>query len=392
MAETANTERACVQGHTVYVYDRGGRRRINQIKDLQSVQWERDRDGVSEATIKLTGSACDEQRDVIDGIISKRHELVVFRGQDRVWEGPIFRVSDEGASVTVAAKDVGAYLFGTALSRKWDNRATGDGPTNVTTRFENIIAWELTHSRQGRKLNGDTVTIPGWEQLDPPINVLEHLEVHHWPNEARTAALTDPFEMTVGEHLAGAARSSGIDWTAVGRSIHIWDTSRSLGRTRTLTEKDFFGYVIVTEYGADHTQIAYVVGQDGVYGEAVNPDNLDLYGPWTTVYTAYNEEGTDAPTQVELTSQAARNTSGRSPVPWEVRIPDNSSIRLNETLTINDLIPGVQVPLRATLNSRRRDQMQKLDHVRVTETADGETIQVTMSPATRADSDDEETP
>ena len=68
-------------------------------------------------------------------IASKRHELVIFRGNDRVWEGPIFRISDEGSQITIVAKDVTAYLFGTALSRIWDNSTAGDGPTEVTTRF-----------------------------------------------------------------------------------------------------------------------------------------------------------------------------------------------------------------------------------------------------------------
>jgi hypothetical protein len=83
--------------------------------------------------------------------------------------------------------------------------------------------------------------------------------------------------------------------------------------------------------------------------------------------------------------------SGRNPVPVEVRIPDNSTIRLDDTLTIDDLIPGVQMPLLATLNARQVSQDQKLDLVTVRETgAEGETIQVVLTPATKPDSDDEE--
>src|SRR5690606_25134989 len=118
----------------------------------------------------------------------------------------------------------------------------------------------------------------------------------------------------------------------------------------------------------------------GMYGEAINPDHLEFYGPWMTIYNAYNEEATAAPTQAELNSQAARNVSGRSPAPMEVRVPDNSTIRLSETLTINDLVPGVRIPLRATLNARAADQDQKLDHLVVQETAAGEKISVTLTP------------
>lgn len=382
----------CITQHTAFIYDRGGKSRFgqSQLVDVSRVKWERDRDGISEAEVVLTGRSCGQQREFIKGVSSKRHELVIFRGNDRVWEGPISRIGDQGNKIVIAAKDVCWYLYGTAMSRVWDS--TGANATEVTTRLEEILNWELTHDRTVRVIGGGGATLvrTAWENLQHPVNLLPHLQVHHFPNEARTSARTNISEMTIGAHLERYARSGGIDFTAVGRAIHIWDTSRSIGRTRQLTEADFFGPIIITEYGADHTQIAYVAGNDGVYGEAANPENLDFYGPWETVYTAYNEEGTEGPDQVELNSQASRNTSGRSPVPFEVRIPDNSSVRLSSTLSVMDLVPGVQVPLRATLNARDYAQMQKIDHVTVTEDSDGETVQLTLTPATRADSDVEE--
>lgn len=377
--------------HTAMIYDRGGTRRLGQFVDLSKVEWARDRDGISEASIRIEGAACRRQSELIKSIASKRHELVIFRGDDRVWEGPIFRIADQGDHVQVFAKDVCAYLFGTALSRDWDNSyGSVAGPTEMTTRIGEIIEWELTHSRVGNTLGGGTMTIPAWESLEPPANILPFLQVYHFPNEARTAASTLAFQMTVGELMASAARQSGIDYTAVGRSIRIWDTSRNTSQTRTLTEADFFGNIIVTEYGSDHNQGAYVVGQEGMYGEAINPENFDLYGPWMTIYNAYNEEDTTAPTSSELNSQAARNTSGHSPAPVEVRVPDGSTIRLNDTLRINELVPGARVPLLATLNARSRNQDQKLDLLRVVEENGREDVKVTLSPANREDSDEEE--
>lgn len=358
---------------------------------LSEVKWSRDRDGISESSIIVQGNtACSRQRPLLSQISAKRHEMVVYRGNERVWEGPIFRISDEGDEIKIFAKDVLAYLYGTPLTRVWDNGIKADGVMPVTERLERIIRYELAHTRQGRALGGQMVTIPGWETLDPPVNLLPHLDVRHFPNEAGTAAKTRAFEMTVGEHLANYGRSGGLDFTAVGRRILMWDTSRQIGDIQTVTEKDFYGNVLVSDYGADHTQAAYVVGQDGVYGEAVNPEWMDHYGPWSTVFNAYNEEGSVAPTVGELNSQAARNVSGRSPVPVEVRIPDNSNVILSEKLRIEDLVPGTRVPLRATLNARALSQNQKLDHVQVTENGQGETVQITLTPATRADSDVEE--
>lgn len=360
----------CVSGHSAYIYDRGGKNRLAQIKDLSQVKWGRRRDEVSEASIRLSGSACSEQADLLASIEPKRHELVIFRGDDRVWEGPIWRVAWGSDDVEIYAHDIVAYLIGTPLTQMYSNAYPNVG--TVSGRLENIIETEMVV----------------WELLDPPINVLPYMVVHHFPNEAETTAVTMPFEMTVGEHMDALAHRSGIDFTTVGRALHIWDTSRSMGRLRTWTEADFFGEVIVTAYGADHTEIAYVVAEDGRYGMAGTASGY--YGPWTKIFTVYNEEGTEGPSQSQLDSQAQRNIVGRTPVPVEVRIPDNSALRLSHDLTINDLVCGVQIPLRATLNARRLSQLQKLDILTVTDTPQGEKIQVTLSPANRPDSDEEE--
>jgi hypothetical protein len=375
----------CIEGHTVYIYDRGGMTRVAQILDITDIKWERDRDGVSEATINVIGSACSAQADILAAIEPKRSEVVIFRGADRVWEGPVWRVGWHSNRVEINAHDIMAYILATPLSQEYDNRYRDDidpdtgvnnGPLTRPTEVTNRINTILQHEMQI------------WESLSPPVNILPYLQIHHFPNEAKTTAHTVPFEMTAGEHIQHLVHYSGVDYTVVGRSLHVWDVSRFLGRTRLMTEADFENEVVITAYGADMTSSVYVVADDGKYGHAVA--DSPYYGPWTMILTAYNEEGTDAPTQGELDSQAQRNLSGRIPVPVEVRIPDSSGIRLSASLTINDMVPGVQIPLLATLNARRMSQMQKLDHLVVTETADGETVQVTLTPATKPDDDTEQ--
>jgi hypothetical protein len=358
----------CIEGHTVYVFDRGGKTRVAQLLDVSSVKWERDRDGISEASIRIEGSACSAQAKILSNIEPKRSEIVIFRGNERVWEGPVWRVGWHASYVEVNAHDIMAYIMATPLSIEYSSAYPN--VETVTGRVERILNHEM----------------PVWEALDPPANILPHVTVHHYVNEARTTAVTKPFEMTVGEHIQNLAHYSGLDYTVLGRALHLWDVSRPLGRTRMLTEADFFSEVIVSAYGADMTASVYVIGEDGVYGHA--EEVTPYYGPWTSIVTAYNEQGTDAPTQEELNSQAKRNLSGRIPVPIEVRVPDNSGIRLDTTLTIGMLVPGVQVPLLATLNARQVSQMQRLDQVIVTETSEGETVQITLVPAVKADSDE----
>lgn len=678
----------CVQLHHVFITDRGGQRRVAELVDLSQVVWTRVRDDVSEATIQIQGAACSAQAAILAAIEPKRSEMVIYRGEERVWEGPVNRVGWHSDWVEVNARDVFDYLNGRPLSRVWDNRTPHS--TTVTQRIDTIVDYELQNPYTYRADNGGPVVLPAWEDLDPPANVLPYFVAHHFPNEARTAALTTPFQMTVGEHIDNYARTGGIDYTVVGRAIHVWDVSRFLGQTRTLTEADFYGEVIVSAYGADHASVAFNVANNGLYGGAGgvetnwkflqktgpagtqqvmpptgssprrpsvvdagvdafagyrywmgyqpvqsvsqmrvaaskdgtnwvdigganidadpgttgtppvaipvttgndpatafayddrlwlffigpsghlwrtrtedgkdwtsqidlytpaggvtlaspslyynhdtdlwvfwgvntvtnrliymtsttneldgpgqwgalstasisgNPDvsgiemrrigdrwvglvtttggdvyvieshthlaadgfgisatvvipkvaagkhdslgkatwvqqddghmdvwyggplssnwhifrttmtgpapaigtgdpYLDYYGPWTKVFTAYDEDDSNEPSQAELNSQAKRNLSGRSPVPVEVRVPDNSGIRLSPGLEIDDLVPGTHVPLLATLNARQVGQMQKLDKVTVTETAEGENIQIVLLPATKEDAEEEE--
>lgn len=385
----ATPGRPCVKGHSVAIFDRGGTRSLGPLQDLSRVRWERTRDGISEASVRIEGSACVDQADFLASIATHRHEMVIHRGNQRVWEGPVHRVSYHSDYVEVVAHDVLEYVKFTPLTRTWSNAFPNEGL--VSTRIRDILEYELTTDRQ-QYANGVLTDVTAWENLDPPINVLPYLVIHHFPNEVGTSVVTLPYEMTVGEHLANLGMRQGIDYTAVGRAIHVWDVSRALGRTVQLTEENFLSEIIVTEYGADHAQSSYVMTGEGVYGSALKTENLDFYGPWTKVFTSYNEEGTSIPSVGELNSQALRNLAGRTPAPIEVRVPDNSGLLLSDDISINDLVPGVQVPLRATLNARQYSQMQKFDHITVTEDADGETIQVTMVPITRPDADDELAP
>lgn len=374
----------CIEGHAVYIYDRGGMTRIAQLLDISELSWRRDRDGVSEADVRIEGSACSAQADILAAIEPMRSEMVIYRGDQRVWEGPVWRVGWHSNYVEINAHDVMQYAFGTPLTQEYDNRYqdiydpdTGENlgpltrPTEVLTRINGIMHHEMAV----------------WEDLTPPINVLNWMVFHHVDGEPKTTAYTKPYEMTVGEHVGNLAHYSGIDYTCVGRAIHFWDVDGHLGRTRMVTEADFFAEVIITAYGSDLTTRAIVIAEDGSYGDASAPS--DYYGPWTKIHTSFNETGTEGPTQGELDSQAQRALAGRNPVPVEVRVPDGSGIRLTETLTINDLIPGVQIPVLATLNARRLSQMQKLDFLVVTETADGETVQVTLTPTSHHDDPDE---
>lgn len=361
-------ELSCVH-HTAYIYDRGGKRQVLALTPLSKVRWERLRDNISTGTAKVEVPSEECRRDL--GLLEAgRHELVIFRGLRRVWEGPVTRITYEGNSVSVEAKDVMHYANRTIMRSEYDNRY----PNNTTAlkRLERILRAELARK----------------EAQDPPVNVIEHLRVLHGTTasgkDAGTAARTLPYELTVFDHLDNYASRGGIDYTVVGRSIVMFDVRSKIGQTPLVTGNDFLGDPVITQYGMELSTIVAHTDGKGHFGLAGKAD--PYYGEWETLYQAYDEdaerEGDEPPSVKELESQAKRTHDQSRLPPLVVRIPDNTSLNPEGVLTVEDLVPGVHIPLTAKLPGRTLTQMQKLDSMSVEEDSEtGEQIKVILSPA-----------
>lgn len=383
----------CISGHTVMIHDRGGQKRIDQLIDITRVKWGRMLDGQPIAEIEIAGRReCKAQLQKLLGIRSRRHELVIFRGLDRVFEGPILRVKWLSNRVIVLAKDVSEYLRGTSMSKDWPGPAEGGRPL-MTDRIDDIIRYELTEEYQmriGTGSAGHLVTVPRWETIDTPANILPHLEVRH-SETLRTTSSVLAFEMNVMEHLEDLSRGT-LNFTTLGRKILIWDSDQLLGKTRRLTDADFYGEIEVYENGTDYSDIVHVSAQrdeedvvvtDPGVTQGVGHDGEadDYYGVWEYISSMQSEEGEEAPTSDALNSQAQRVERIRGTMPLEMKIPASSGLRLSHDLTIMDLVPGVVMPVAATFNLREVSQDQMLSAMQVEETPNNELIQITLIPA-----------
>lgn len=354
--------------HTAWIMERGGQRRIHEIVDISRIIWNRVRDDISTATVNVMATQDSAQAEFLASLAGAtgRYELCIWRDDERVWEGPLTLPTFTRTGVEIGARDVMHYAARTIMRAAYDN--SYPNIDYVVNRSKVILNAELARK----------------EALDPPINVLPHLVDHQTATDAKTSRSTVPYFSYVFEHIDELAARAGMDYTVIGRAIHLWDTSKpAMGQTPVVTEADFLGDVYVTVYGMELGTIAAVTDGQGNYGTAGAVD--PYYGEVERLETAYDEEATVAPTVAELESQAVRNLAGRNPVPLQVRVPDNSSLNMNGVLNITDLIPGIYMPLRAKLNIIEIAQMQKLQTVRVTETAAGETVQVTLFPASDPD-------
>src|SRR5699024_28347 len=143
------------QEHTAYIYDRGGATRMFKLSPISRVHWERLRDDISAARVTLLDPdrACQKR---MRAVAPHRHELVIFRGSKRVWEGPITLLGWEVDRIEIQAKDVMYYAYRTAMRSGYDN-SYPDVDT-VINRAVDVLG-ELSRK----------------EALDPPIDVLPHV-------------------------------------------------------------------------------------------------------------------------------------------------------------------------------------------------------------------------
>lgn len=356
------------ESHQAFIYDRGGRRQIGDLGLLSRVRWERLRDDISVGNVDIA-TVSKDCAELLSMTEAGRHELVLYRGPERVWEGPITRVGYYGNSVQIEAKDVMYYVNRTIMRNEYDNRYPNNGP--VIDRIKRIMVAEMARK----------------EALDPTANILAHIRYIQTPNDAGTAAHTLPYELTVFQHIDEYAARGGIDYTVVGRSILFFDVHTKIGQTAMVTKDDFIGDPVITQYGAElGTYIAMTDGK-GNFGAAGGTD--PYYGDWEILNQAYDENNanadTEPPSVAEMTSQAERFHSQSKIPPMVVRIPDGTALNPNGALAISDLVPGVWIPLTASVPGRTLSQMQKLDKMSVEEigTDNGavETIKVTLSPA-----------
>jgi hypothetical protein len=342
--------------HTAYIYDRGGLHQMVLLEPLYRIKWERRRDDVS-AAMAYIATPTKECAHMFGIIHAGRHEMVVFRGKKRVWEGPIVRIAYKGDAIEIEAHDVMHYAVRTIMHNEYDDRYPNNGP--VMERIGRILLGELSRK----------------EALDPAINVLEHVQ-YVWATppaeDAGTAAHTKPYELTVFQHIDQYAARGGLDYTVLGRSMIFFD--------------DFIGDPVITEYGMELGTYVAMTDGEGNWGAAGGVD--PYYGEHELLFQAYDESSQntanpeDPPTVAELTSQAVRSHNQSKLPPMVVRIPDNTRLNPNGSLTIEDLVPGIHIPLTADLPGRQLSQMQKLDSMSVEETAgSGEVIKVTLSPA-----------
>ncbi len=363
------------QKHTAFIHDRGGRDRLFQIQNVLEVQYNRIRDDMSQASIKVAAEHRDRQLANLNSIEPGRHELHIYRGQSLAWCGPVNLPdsANEYDQFELSANDITFYFDRMAMEQAYNN--SYPNVDYVVNRMQKIMQTEIDN--QG---------------VDDYWNLRDHLHFYRQDGDAQTSARTYKYQSTIFDHLEDLAARSGVDYTVVGREFHMWDTSNpAVGTFPVVDRNDFLSEPRRKKYGTElATRVVATDGQGG-FGIAGGWDRY--YGKWDIVVQAYDAE-TDAkkPTSAQLASQAKLSLKGRNPTPLQVSVPANTSVNPKSPLyDLYHMVPGAYVPFRFAGQGQTIIRMQKLQEVQVTDNANGEQIQVSLYPASGFGSDDADT-
>lgn len=362
--------------YRVYLYAQGGRRMIGEITPIATGQFRRVRDDISNCLITTAGWD-DDCGTLLSQARCWTHELVVFRDEERVWEGPITRITHNVGTVEFEAQDAMVYVYRRIMKQGFND------------------AYRLEQGEQvGLPTVVDRATQIVMNALAPhDPNVLDWLTVFRFDDDAHESRVVPDYSMTAWEQIDDMAANAGLDYTTVGRRIILWDTHRPIGRLSEMRDGDFSNPPVVTEYGMLLCNYYAVTNNSGVWGAARPPDedeDGEFYGPIELLSSAYGESSgsnrvltPNARDKLEetLRDQAKRNITGRWPTPLVVRVPDNSNLSPDANVGFSQLVPGVWIPVRATGTLRPIAQWQKLDSVTVNFSPGVEAISVVMSPA-----------
>lgn len=369
--------------YDVWIYERGGERPVAQVK-FNSIKYNRKIDEVSTATVTVgirgmrpyiapprtadtdvaPGYSFREVTDSCCWLLGEinpwQHELVIYRNGDLVWAGPIQIIdigNDDGVAI-IEADDMMKWfdrrfirceidMSGADISAIWQA---------IFRSAHDIAPVNLTTSVKPTGIKGDRYYAP------------EHFRY-------------------AGDEMRELART-GLDWTAVGRTVHVGPQEISTPSIATLVDDNFQKAPRIIKSGID-TGTRWVVGGGGggadgpTYWSEV-PGTLQNDPTFGLIERYVNEPSILDADDPESSSRAAAQTRWdllQAPV---VYVKDGI-LSPSAGVTMNELVPGARVDLNLVDVCQPIIEEYRLQDVSVSFTVndDGsssEEVKITVSP------------
>lgn len=311
--------------------------------DFQSLEWNRNLNDISEATVTMPPGAdcCGKYGEIQPW----RHELAISRNSDEVWTGPVRVPVDCTSNIVLKATDVLGWLEKRVIHNNHD--------------------W--TVSLLGSVQAAAELITDGFAPDDP--NVLKYLDA------IETGVIGGRSYLANSKYVIDALRDlakGSLDFTTIGRRIVLMPPGYELGRTTLLTCQHFLGD-LCTAVDGDAAATRTVVTGTGVTGTA---GGVDPYYGLLELLVNDDQIGR----QSTADDQAAGLLEGRNPPPNLIQPPTGNGLAPDTPICLSDLVPGVTIPVSVNCTCRNSLQDMRLSSVKVTVDNSGETITPLLVP------------
>jgi hypothetical protein len=346
----------CDATYELTITDRCARNTLLSLDDFTRLTWGRVLDDVSRATVTLPADCCGKLADVR----SWHNELHIFRNGAEVWSGPVVTQPNCRSGITLVAYDFLAWLGVRVIrqARCYDPDCGGaaEDPVQIAHRLVADALSPLDGVPTDPCLMKNLLVIPGGQ-----------------PQE-REYKLRSAYVLAALKDLA----RGGLDFTAVGRSIILMPEGHSLGTTALLTCDAFADDVCVTEDGLAAATRAIVTGKanDGTTVVSGAAGGVDPF--FGLIEVLHNDDSIR--TAMGASRQAAGLVAGANPPPLLVQPPQGSSLTPEAPVCLEELVPGVEVPVVLDCTCRDAMQTMRLAKLDVTVDAAGEKVSPLLVP------------
>lgn len=330
------------------IVDRESGNMLTALDDITELQWERTLDTYSTASVTVgrNGRCCSR----LDRVRSWRHELVIWRelhGQrNEVWRGPIIRPRYRTHSTILEARDKWAWLD------RRDVRRTLELSGDVTTVAHELIKEALRHP----------------DGKPDETRILDFLDI-------RPAGVWGSFEYTTNQRSIGAElrnlANGPLNMAFLGGRLVLFGP-KPLARTAMLQDKDILDEIEVLEDGLAAATRVTVVGE-GVSASCGGTD--PYYGLLEQTISDQTITSAEAARSLACSTQATLNRP-----PLVISLPDGAQLSPNTPVTLDKLIPGVEIPMWSQRTCRRVDQNLVLTRLQVEQDNTGERVLATLTP------------
>lgn len=334
-----------------YVYSRNGRQRLAELGG-SGLDWGRTLSEVSRCNINVPADRCTSDLNKID---PWAHSIVVYRDQERVWEGPVRKVQHLTSSLSITASDVLGWC---------DRRPTRNQRRLAASPVVTELLWAI---------NGAFGT-------DDP-HVLAHvLQVGgNGANVVRDLARLSGYTADDLGTLVGL----GARYTVIGRRIVAWSEGTTIGRLPTLVPEDHLqAEVTVTKDGDLLATEAIARDDNAAWQSYPLAGYVDAYYGHVSMLVPVS--GQQKPAGLTRAARSARDQG--YPGQLVLEVPSNALVRCEAPYPIDTLVPGVLVPVETrTATGLEVSATFALSGVSVSQAAgEDERVGITVAPLTAA--------